>query len=141
MEDKKKVETKSDVGRKFRLSGGEILKAIKKVKFLENLAGKSVSFASYVVDSKIPLLWSKPSMAKAGVIINLPEDTAMILGNKVDLDLTSAGHYSLPILPQDRGITELNYFVLPEEEEERKKVLLKIHRQFGHPREETLLKC
>ena len=41
----------------------------------------------------LPLLQSKDSMRKAGVTINFVEDTAIISGEKIDLDTTSSGHY------------------------------------------------
>ena len=59
------------------------------VKFPADLAGRAVKFKSDVVNSSIPLLWSRPSMAKAGVVLDLPNDKAEILGTWVDLDLTS----------------------------------------------------
>ena len=109
----------------------------KMLTFLGNLADNKVLFSCHVVKSTIPFLWSKRSMAKAGVVLNLPEDSALIMGKKVDLDLTSAGHYSLEILPKPHENVLLS---LPEDTEELKVKLLKIHRQFGHPREDTMLK-
>ena len=97
------------------------------------MAGKNVTFESYVVNSGIPLLWSRPSMAKAGVILDLPQDRAQIFGEWIDLDLTSVGHYSLRILPTDESVN----MSLPESVKEKEEVLKKIHRQFGHPMKET----
>ena len=53
---------KSD-GKKFRFGGGEVLPSILNVKFPGKLAGKDVMFASHVVKSNIPLLWSRPAMS------------------------------------------------------------------------------
>ena len=97
-----------------------------------------MKITSHVVMSPIPLLWSKPSMVKAGVVLNLPEDKAKILGKWTDLDITSAGHHSLHIRPQE--VTEHSLVAMPEDEEEKKAALVKLHRQLGHPRKETLLK-
>ena len=49
------------------------------------------------------------------------------------------GHFSLEILSKDKETVEEALFMLPEESKETERVLLKIHRQFGHPREETEL--
>ena len=56
-----------------------------------------------MVRSPNPLLWSKPSNVKAGVLLNLPEDMSRILGSWTDLDITSAGNHSLFIRPQEGG--------------------------------------
>ena len=50
---------------------------------------------SHVVKSRIPLLWSCPSMKKAGTVLDLPEDKAKIFDQWVSLNLTTVGHYSL----------------------------------------------
>ena len=52
-----------------------------------------MSFISHVIKSGIPLLWSRPSMARVGVVLDLLEDQAEILRKEVDLELTTAGHY------------------------------------------------
>ena len=50
-----------------------------------------------IVDSDIPLLLSRSAMKKAGVKKDLENDTAEILGEQVSLNLTSSGHYCIPI--------------------------------------------
>ena len=137
-EDKDKVKEEDGGKKKFRFGGGEVLTALGKVTFPAQLAGKMVRISSYVVSSPIPLLWSKPSMVRAGVVVDLPEDRAKILGSWTTLDITSAGHHSLPILPEK--VTEHSLVTLPEGEEEKKAVLVKLHRQMGHPRKETMVK-
>ena len=86
--------------KKFRFGGGEVLKSLRLVTFPANLVGKKVLFKSHVVSSNIPLLWSRPSMAKAGTILDLPQDKAQIYGKWTELILTSVGHYALNILPE-----------------------------------------
>ena len=96
-EDRNRVRMEDGGGRKFRFGGGKVLTATEHVKFPVKLAGREVMMSSHVVSSPIPLLWSKPSMIKAGVVVDLPEDKAKILGNWTSLDITSAGHRSLQI--------------------------------------------
>ena len=45
-------------------------------------------------------------MAKAGVVLNLPEDQAEILGKKVNLELTTAVHYASFIMLRDMEMVE-----------------------------------
>ena len=134
---KEKVKESRGDGRRFRFGGDEVLPSIKLIKFPAIIAGKLVSVESHVVKSRIPLLWSRPSMKKAGTVLDLPNDKAKIFGEWVSLNLTTAGHYSLDILPMDQESVEEALLTLPEDSKEKRRVLLKIHRQFGHPREET----
>ena len=138
-EDKNEVRVEDGGEKRFRFGGGEVLTALRKVTFPANLAGKRVRISSHVVRSPIPLLWSKPSMMKARVLLDLPEDRARILGSWTELDTTSAGHHSLSIRPQKEE-TEYSLVSLPENDEEKKVVLVKLHRQLGHPRKETMVK-
>ena len=71
--------------------------------------------------------------------MDLPEDKAKILGDWTDLNITSAGHHSLEIQPQKEE-TEYSLVSLPEDEKERKVALVKIHRQMGHPKKDTIVK-
>ena len=77
-------------------------------------------------------------MTKAGVVLDLPSDRAKILGKWVDLNVTSAGHYYLNILPQEKTSIQDCYLTLPKNPVEHKKVILKLYRQFGHLRKEVL---
>ena len=125
--------------KKFRFGGGEVLKSLRLVTFPANLVGKKVLFKSHVVSSNIPLLWSRPSMAKAGTILDLPRDKAQIYGKWTELILTSVGHYALNILPESVAEAERCLFVLPKDNSEKKDLFLKLHRQFGHPREDIMI--
>ena len=97
-----------------------------------------VRISSHVVRSPIPLLWSKPSMVRAGVVLDLPEDRARILSSWTALNFISAGHHSLPILTQ-KEVTKHSLVALPVKEE-KEATLAKLHRQFGYPRTETMIK-
>ena len=69
--DKTKVKMEDGEEKKFRFGGGEVLKALGKVTFPARWAGQLVKFSSDAVKSSISLLWSKASMVKAGVVLNL----------------------------------------------------------------------
>ena len=130
---KKKVRTEDGGGRKFRFGGDEVLTASKLIRLPARVAGRDIMFECHVVKSGIPLLWSRPSMAKAGVVLDLPQDRAKIFDTWIDLDLTSVGHYALRILPTEESVN----LSLPSDVTEKEKLLRKIHRQFGHPMKET----
>ena len=134
---KKKVQVFPSRGKKFRFGGGKVLTSIKLVKFPGRLAGRDVMFSSHVVQSNIPLLWSRPAMARAGTVLDIPKDRAKILGVWVDLKLTDVGHYALDIMPPDMVVTEQCLATLPADVKEKEATLRKLHRQFGHPRQEV----
>ena len=77
-------------------------------------------------------------MTKAGVVLDLPSDRAKLLGRWVDLNVTSAGHYHLNILPQEKRSMQDCYLDLPKNSEEHRKVIPKIYQQFDHSRKEVL---
>ena len=137
--DQRKIEEITDKRKtKFWFGGGEILSSIKKIKIPAEIADRKVSLINHVVWSGIPLLWSRLSMTKAGVVLDLPSDRAKILGKWVDLNVTSIGHYYLNILPQEKMLIQDCYLALPKNPEDHEKVILKLHRKFGHPRKEVL---
>ena len=95
------------------------------------LVGKKVFIKTDVVDSGLPLLFSKPSMKKAGVKLDLENDTAIILGKSIKLNCTSSGHYCIPLYDEKK--IEEAMFTLEGNEKEMKRKVRKLHHQFGHP--------
>ena len=135
--DKALVKEEKGSGKRFRFGGDEVLTPLKMITFPAMLGGRRVNIKTHVVSSKIPLLWSKAAMKKAGVVLDLPQDRAKVFGQWVDLDLTSVGHYSMFILPMEDKLEEA-MVTLPQEAEELEATILKIHRQFGHPGYEVM---
>ena len=62
--------------KKFRFISGEVLPAIRKVTFPGRLANQTVMFSAHIVDRDIPILWSRPGMTRAGVVLNMNENGA-----------------------------------------------------------------
>ena len=82
--------------RKFKFGDGRVVQAKTKVKLTACLGEKKVLIETEVVDSQLPLLLSKEAMKKAEMTIDFVNDKAKILGNVVNLEFTSSGHYTLP---------------------------------------------
>ncbi|CAC5417516.1 unnamed protein product [Mytilus coruscus] len=75
------------------------------------------------------------AMKKAGVKMDLENDTAEIFGQHISLNLTSSGHYCIPI-DKTEEIPVADVCAVRLEELDSKKryaTLLKLHRQFAHP--------
>ena len=71
-------------------------------------------------------------------MLDLPRDRALIFGKWQELQTTSVGHYALYIVPMEDKPEDCLPFFMPVEKEEKKAVILKLHRQFGHPGREVL---
>jgi hypothetical protein len=90
-----------------------------------------------VVPTELPLLLSKESLKRAGAELDLPNDEAILFGEKLKLELTSSGHYCVSIMGNQNKdeVEDVLYskttFQGMNDAEKRKK-LLKLHDQFGH---------
>ena len=58
---------------------------MKCIVLLCKFAGKFVTIGKKEVNSNIPFLLSKQSMKKAGMKLNLVNDTAVLFGNEINL--------------------------------------------------------
>ena len=139
-DDKSKIINKEG-HRVFKFGGGTRLKSEGEYELPIYLVGKQVKLHTDVVDSDIPLLLSKPAMKTAGVKLDLVNDTAVILGKEVALNLTSSGHYCVPVdKTETLLVQEVNSVNLEGlGSEKRRSVLLKLHRQFAHPPKKRLI--
>ena len=124
----------------FKFGGGERLTSQSSLTIPGQLAGKPVMINTDVVESDIPLLMSKDAMKRAKIKLNLENDTAEVFGVPVSLNLTSSGHYCLPIDKAGNIPLENVCVVLQQlDEKGKRETLIKLHRQFAHPTEEKLV--
>ena len=49
------------------------------------------------MDEELPLLLNKEAMKKAGMMIDFTNDSAQIFGFHINLEITSSGHYIIPL--------------------------------------------
>ena len=131
----KKIIKQSAGKRTFKFGGGERLRSKGEFKLPAVIAGKEVFIRTDVVDSDIPLLLSRRAMKIAGVKMDLESDTAMIFGKDVALNMTTSGHYCIPIDRAEKIPVEEVFSVKlgGMKSKERYDTLLKLHRQFAHP--------
>ena len=129
----------------FKFGGGEQLRSLASCEIPAVLAGNHVMIKTDVVESDIPLLLSIDSMKRAKIKLDLENDTAEILGTKINLNHTSSGHYCVPIDNAQEicveSVCQVQLHLLNEKEQNN--ALLKLHRQFAHPpafKLESLLK-
>lgn len=127
--------------RVFKFGGGTKLRSEGEYELPVCIVGKNVTVKTDVVDSDIPLLLSRSAMKKAGVKMDLENDTAVILGEEVALNITSSGHYCIPIDKTETiQVEEVNTVKIEVQgPEKRMLTLLKLHRQFAHPPKKRLV--
>lgn len=115
-----------------------------KVKLPAKIGQTKCDIESEVVPVDIPLLLSKTSLEKAGTVLDMENDSVVMLKQPVPLELTSSGHYCVDI--RDENTTEScneNEVLIVTAEmstKEKQKVLVELHKQFGHASAERLLR-
>ena len=109
----------------FKFGGWTRLKSDGKYELPVCMVGKQVRVKTDVVESDIPLLLSRLAMKKAGVKMDLENNTAVIMGKEVALNITSSGHYCIPI-DKTETVNEVHAVKLEEMiQDEQKSALLK----------------
>ena len=119
----------------FKFGGGEIMRSKGEHSLPAVVAGKDVMIRTDVVGSYTPLLLSRSAMKTAGVKTDMKNDTANIFGENVALNLTTSGHYCIPIDRMEEIPVKEVFSVKVEEvdSKDRYKTIVKLHRQFAHP--------
>ena len=127
--------------RVFKFGGGTCLQSKGEYSLPVVIAGKEATINTDVVESDIPLLLSRTAMKKAAVKMDLENDTATIMGKEVALNLTTSGHYCIPIDKSEEVPVENVCAVHLDSlnNQDRIKTLLKLHRQFAHPPKNRLI--
>ena len=125
----------------FRFGDGRGVPSSKAVSIPITICGKELMLETFVVDGDLPLLFSRESMKLFGVSLDIQNDKMMIEGRSQDLIVTNSGHYvaDLSRRSKDQEIA-LAEVMLINEIKDAKKTALKIHRFYGHPSSQTLIR-
>ena len=91
-----------------------------------------------LVKAEIPLLLSKASMKKSNTVLNFENDHASVFGKNLILSCTDSGHYYIPLTSlgcrnEVRTVLLTTRNMEEKSESKKKKLALKLHRQFSHP--------
>ena len=81
----------------FTFGDGKTVNSSKRVSLPCWIGGMKANITTDIVQCNVPLLLSKKSMKKAGMVINFKEDTLNVCGKTLKLKDTSSGHYLLDI--------------------------------------------
>ena len=98
----------------FKFGAGPVIQSLGAYDLPVVIAGEKMLLRTDVVDTDIPLLLSKEAIKEAGMVIDLINDSAIVFGQEVPLDTTSAGHYcwlismDLPIKQVSEALSDLS---------------------------------
>ena len=88
------------------------------------------------------MLLSKSPFKKAGTILNMQLDKAVMFGQDIQLHLSSNAHYAVEILPKNlmnsNQCENVLMFDININQRSKIKCMDKIHKQFGHASAENL---
>ena len=99
------------------------------------IGGKLHMISIDVIESDIPLLLSKAEMKNLGMTLDMKNDAAYINGVPAKVSTTSAGHMIMDLIDQNEAdVMQELYAVnlLESDRRTQRRMLDKIHRQFGH---------
>ena len=110
-----------------------------------SLHGCRANIVAELVDSDIPMLISKPTMIRAGMILNFVDMEVTVFGKKRAMQETTIGHPIISVMPEGKPEPFQSQVLVMEtsqdgEEKVRKlsdkeqiKIIQKTHKQAGHP--------
>jgi len=130
---------KEDSSAVFKFGDGKLFRSKSCITFPCVMNGRHITITTDVVECNIPLLLSRSSMKKAGMKINLVDDTAVVFEKRMKLSTTASGHYIVPIY-RPPTCDRVSSVLLSCGEQDVTKTALKLHKQFAHPAPERLKK-
>ncbi|XP_064622512.1 uncharacterized protein LOC135484764 [Lineus longissimus] len=116
---------------------------MKIVKIPVHIGDTKCNIECEVVNIDLPLLLSKEALKRAGTVLNLAKDEATMFQKPVKLEYTSTGHYCIDlgnISKEHISVEEVLILREPMDVGQKRKVMIKSHRQFGHASAERLKK-
>ena len=121
----------------FRFGDNKVLRAEEKWVVPAYLGDKLTLLTLYIIPSDILMLLSKSDLQDNDTILFMKKDMAQFNGKMVNLQTTTAGHYIVPLLKNDYPniLMVSDVFaidILKADPETQAKMLIKIHKQFGH---------
>ena len=123
--------------RPFKFGHGSVIYSEKAITIAAKIGKTGCKINVEVVSIKLALLLSNESLKRAGAELDIPNDEAVMFGEKLKLELTSSGHYCVSITGHQNGeeIEDIMYSTTTFQGMsgvEKRKSLLKLHHQFGH---------
>ena len=128
----------------FRFGDGRKVHSFISARIPIMIANTSCQVQVEIVKENIPLLLSKDSLKKAGTVLDMTNDKAIMFGKDVPLRFSTNGHYAIDIFPKGENTESQDFceqilvFEKDVPEKTKQKQMIKIHKQFGHASAENL---
>lgn len=155
--------------RPFKFGDGKVVYFTKSLKLPARIGQTKYHIETEVVPADVPLLLSKAAMKRTGTVLDMEHDRVVMFNSPVNLDFTSSGHYCVNIMDnknkenikkedwvlaatedvspaetqsQDKSRCEDEILIITENMNTatKQKMLLKLHKQFGHASADRLHK-
>ena len=131
----------------YRFGDSRKITTIENVTFPANIGGENINIQADILNSDIPLLFSRSSMKKAKMKINFQNDTINAFGQNIPLVTTSRGHFAIPLTPAKQAINDLEresssnikLTINNINQQSNHAIALKLHCQFTHPTSDKLI--
>jgi len=136
----------SESTKPFRFGDGNIVRSNTRATIPAYIGEKQVFINTDVVNADIPLLFSNTALKKGNMGVNFGDDSINAFGQKLPLQITSNGLYSLPITRSSQLINNLadkedkSVILAVNEGKSDNAIATKLHRCFAHPSAERLLR-
>ena len=132
-------------GHSFVFGNGKQFLSPKIVAIPIYLGQKRVTLLTDVVTADIPLLISIETLQKTDAQINFKLNKITMLGEEIDVKISTSGHYCLPLtrppdINNEHTAKVLFSFKFDDDPKANYKKVLKLHRQFCHPKPDALYK-
>ncbi|VDI64595.1 Hypothetical predicted protein [Mytilus galloprovincialis] len=93
--------------REFKFGDGKVVKSYMRTTIPAQIGSSNCKIETEIVKADIPLLLSKASLKKAGTVLDLKNDRAIMFNKPVELEFTSSGHYCVNIVKKKPEIQNL----------------------------------
>lgn len=95
------LQTETPSSRPFRFGDGNVVHSTRKVKLPARIGQTKCCVEAEVVQADIPLLLSKTSLKRAGTVLDMENDSAVLFKQPIPLEFTSLGQYCVDIRDKD----------------------------------------
>lgn len=142
-DDEKKEIRLTDEIRSFKFGDGKAVTSSCKKSVPVTICGVPILLDMHVIENDIPLLLSRSTMRKMGMVIDNSKDKIYAFGGEENLLSTGSGHILIPIgrCPESIKPTETEYLkrtneqfpVFLTQDSSPKEIAKHLHRYFAHP--------
>ena len=128
----------------FRFGDGKVVVSKELIVIPVQFGSQQAKLMICVVDCDVPLLLSRESLKRANAEIDFKQDKVVILGEQINVMISSSGHLCIPILCNSSTSKQRVKQVLfssplqSDDNQANQRKIIKLHKQFAHPSADRL---